>query len=88
MTCEQIDENVNICVEDNGCGMAPGVRARIFDPYFTTKESSDGTGLGMAITKKIVEEHEGTLGVESEEGKGTIVVLNLPTTPALEKMTA
>ena len=88
MTCEQIDENVNICVEDNGCVMAPGVRARIFDPYFTTKESSDGTGLGMAITKKIVEEHEGTLGVESEEGKGTIVVLNLPTTPALEKMTA
>jgi signal transduction histidine kinase len=61
---------------DNGCGIPPERLARIFNPFFTTKEK--GTGLGMAISKKIVEAHEGTIEVESETGRGTEFTIRLP----------
>lgn len=63
-------------VRDNGCGIAPDKLARIFNPFFTTKEK--GTGLGMAISKKIVEAHAGTMDVVSEPGRGTEFVVSLP----------
>ena len=63
-------------VRDNGCGIAPEKLDRIFNPFFTTKEK--GTGLGMAISKKIVEAHEGAIAVASEVGRGTEFKVMLP----------
>ena len=65
-------------VSDTGCGMAPEVRERIFEPYFSTKQMSGGTGLGLAMVHGIIEEHEGSIVVESEEGRGTKFIIRLP----------
>ena len=65
-----------IAVRDSGPGMSKDTAARIFELYFSTKDS--GTGLGLPITKKIVEEHGGTIRVESEPGRGTTVTIELP----------
>ena len=67
---------VEMEVADDGVGIAPEVRARIFEPYFSTRAS--GTGLGLAIVRKAVEEHGGNISVESERGQGTRVVVRLP----------
>jgi signal transduction histidine kinase len=63
-------------VNDTGTGMAPGVLEKIFDPFFTTKEK--GTGLGLAVIHKIITDHQGTVAVKSEPGKGTTVSVRLP----------
>ncbi len=65
-----------IDVQDNGPGIAEDLRQVIFDPYVTTKKT--GTGLGLAIVKKIVVEHEGTILVESPQGGGTRIRIDLP----------
>lgn len=70
--------NVHIRVIDTGCGMSDDVREHIFDPYFTTKKDAGGTGLGMVIAKRIVEEHGGTIDLSSAPGKGTTVAISLP----------
>ncbi len=64
-------------VVDNGCGMDEETRARVFQSFFSTK-GSRGTGLGLMITKKIIDEHGGVVEFESEEGKGTTFVIRLP----------
>lgn len=69
-------ERARVRVKDNGAGIPPEKIDRIFNPFFTTKES--GTGLGMAISKKIVEAHDGTIDVLSEPGKGAEFVVTLP----------
>ena len=71
------DAQVAIRVRDNGCGMPPEVCGRIFEPLFSTK-GNKGTGLGLAVTKKIVEEHEGLITVSSSPGEGTEFILTLP----------
>ncbi len=63
-------------VRDNGVGIPADKIERIFNPFFTTKEK--GTGLGMAISKKIVEAHDGSIDVVSEQGRGTEFVVSLP----------
>ncbi|MGD8985076.1 MAG: response regulator [Desulfobacteraceae bacterium] len=64
-------------VVDNGCGMDEETRAKIFHSFFSTK-GSRGTGLGLMLAKKIVDEHEGVIEVESEKGKGTKFFIRLP----------
>ena len=64
-------------VVDNGCGMDEETRAKIFHSFFSTK-GSRGTGLGLMLAKKIVDEHEGVIDVESEKGKGTKFFIRLP----------
>jgi len=76
--CRDDAGDVTVRVSDNGCGMSPEVLSRIFEPYFTTKADDEGTGLGMGITKKIVEEHGGLIRVTSEPGRGTVVDIRLP----------
>src|SRR5262249_56545631 len=63
---------------DTGKGMSPEVRARVFQPFFSTKQG--GTGLGLATTRKIVLAHGGTIEVESEVGRGSKFTIRLPTT--------
>ncbi|MBC7890727.1 MAG: histidine kinase [Sphingobacteriaceae bacterium] len=70
---------VEIRVADNGTGMPEAVKQKIFQPFFTTKPSGQGTGLGLSLTYDIVTKgHGGTLVVESVEGKGTTFVVRLP----------
>lgn len=75
-TLSATDEAVRIAVSDTGTGMAPDVVSRIFEPYFTTKET--GTGLGLTITFKIVREHRGEITVDSVPGKGSVFTIALP----------
>jgi two-component system, NtrC family, sensor histidine kinase HydH len=63
-------------ITDTGCGIDHKYTSRVFDPYFTTK--NDGTGLGLALSAKIMEEHGGTIEFESAAGKGTNVKVGLP----------
>ena len=72
------DQNIEIEVADTGHGIRKEHLDRIFDPFFTTKEATHGTGLGLAISFGIIKEHQGTISVESEVGKGTTFTVRLP----------
>ncbi len=67
---------VEIAVRDRGSGIASDLQQKIFQPYMTTKKQ--GVGLGLAITRKIVEEHDGTIRVSSAPGKGSVFTVRLP----------
>jgi len=67
---------VRLGIEDTGCGIPEEVRQRLFTPFFTTKEN--GTGLGLSVTRKIVEDHGGVVQIESEPGAGTRFTMTLP----------
>lgn len=70
---------VEIRVVDNGIGMSEAIKAKIFQPFFTTKPTGQGTGLGLSLAYDIVTKgHGGTIGVESVEGKGTTFTVRLP----------
>ncbi len=71
------DDRVKITVSDNGEGMTQGTLSRLFEPFHSTK-GLRGTGLGLVVTKKIVEEHGGTVSVESVRKQGTTFTLLLP----------
>lgn len=68
--------NIIIEVKDNGCGMSDEVKSHIFSSFFSTKKGK-GTGLGLLITKKSIEEHKGNIDFESEQGKGTTFFIRL-----------
>ncbi|MCY7410563.1 MAG: GHKL domain-containing protein [Chitinophagales bacterium] len=69
---------LKISVRDTGSGINDEVKQKIFDPFFTTKEVGKGTGLGLSISYGIIEKHNGTLDLKSEQGKGTEFVILLP----------
>jgi len=69
-------DHVDITVSDTGQGISEDNLGKIFDPFFTTKD--EGTGLGLAITHGIIEQHNGTLNVDSKLGRGTIFTIKLP----------
>ncbi|MCU0437108.1 MAG: PAS domain S-box protein [Raineya sp.] len=75
---ENLQENIVIRIKDNGTGMSEQVKRRIFEPFFTTKAVGVGTGLGLSITFGIIEKHNGNIFVNSEEGRGTEFVIQLP----------
>ena len=69
---------VRLTIEDDGSGMSRETQERMFDPYFTTKDSTSGTGLGLAVVHGIVKSHEGHIVVFSEKGVGTKIDIYLP----------
>ena len=81
-TSSDESDTVRIEVADTGIGIAPENVARIYDPFFTTKGVGRGTGLGLAVTYGIVQEHSGHIAVESTPGKGTTFRITLPTAGA------
>ena len=78
---EADDEAVTVTVKDTGSGISPEDLPHIWERYYKGKHSETGTGLGLFICKFIVESHGGTIGVESEEGKGTAFTFTLPLAP-------
>jgi PAS domain S-box-containing protein len=75
---EATDTEIVIRVTDTGCGIPAENIPRLFNPFFTTKPVGKGTGLGLAISYGIIKKHQGTIGVESEVGKGTTFTIRLP----------
>jgi signal transduction histidine kinase len=69
---------VKLTISDTGHGIPKEVVQKIFDPFFTTKEFGKGTGLGLTVVKGILDEHQGSITVESEEGSGTTFTILLP----------
>ena len=67
-----------VSIGDTGCGIPPEIQSRIFEPFFTTKPVGEGSGLGLDIVKKIVEKHQGRIGLESVVGVGTTFRVALP----------
>lgn len=72
------EDTVWISVADTGTGMDPDLQRQIFLPFFTTRDVDQGTGLGLSVVHGIVEAHDGTVGVESEQGKGSVFTVELP----------
>ncbi len=74
-------EMVNFEIKDNGPGMDEKIRKRVFEPFYTTKQTGQGTGLGLSVSYFIItENHRGEMSVESDPGKGTTFTIKLPTT--------
>ena len=71
-------EYLQISVADTGSGIQPAVLERIFEPYFTTKNVNEGTGLGMMVIERIVREHGAELSLQTTEGRGTSIVIKFP----------
>lgn len=74
--CDPLDAFIQIVVSDTGQGMKEDVKAKLFMPFFTTKKK--GTGLGLATSKRLIEQHGGTIGVENNEGGGVAFTIRLP----------
>lgn len=72
------DGIVRITVRDDGTGISPEILPRIFEPFLTTKETGRGVGLGLAISRSILERHNGNIEVQSEVGRGTTFTVTLP----------
>ncbi len=75
---EKEPKEIKLTISDTGCGMPPHILKRIMEPFYTTKDQGDGTGLGLSLVYKIVERHQGTIDIQSQEGKGTDVIVKLP----------
>jgi len=78
VTCTLNENFVELRVHDTGPGISAEIEPRIFDPFFTTKEVGAGTGLGLSITYSIIQEHRGTIHLESHSGSGALFLIQLP----------
>ena len=72
------ERQLRIIFADTGCGIATDTLEKVFDPFYTTKDSTGNAGLGLSITKGIIDKHHGTVRIESEVDKGTRVIIGLP----------
>jgi CheY-like chemotaxis protein len=82
---EKKDDFIRISFKDDGTGMNEEVKAKLFNPFFTTKEVGEGTGLGLGLSRSIVLEHGGTIDAESRPGQGATFLITLPITHPGEK---
>lgn len=74
----QVREDIVISIRDNGPGISEEVLQRVYDPFYTTKEIGQGTGLGLTVCRDIVRAHNGDISIVSEQGLGTTVTITLP----------
>ncbi len=75
---DEADKKIIVTVSDTGTGIKKEDLIKIYDPFFTTKETGKGTGLGLSVTYSIVQRHNGTIRVDSTEGKGTTFTIEFP----------
>jgi signal transduction histidine kinase/ligand-binding sensor domain-containing protein len=78
VSTKKVSDSVHISVKDNGNGIPQKVLDKIFQPFFTTKPTGQGTGLGLSLSYDIVKAHGGELKVETVEGEGSIFIISLP----------
>ena len=84
---DAVPGRVRICVSDEGRGIAPEARDKVFQPFFTTKSLGRGTGLGLPIAYGIVKMHNGRIWFDSDPGTGTTFTIELPKTQSLRRST-
>lgn len=70
--------SIEICIQDNGTGIPDSMKAKIFQPFFTTKPTGQGTGLGLSLSYDIIKAHGGTITLNSKEGEGAEFIIKLP----------
>jgi signal transduction histidine kinase len=75
---ERFDDKLSIHIKDDGRGIRKGDIDKVFDPFFTTKDVGEGMGLGLSISYRIVRNHGGEIRIESEQGRGTEIIVTLP----------
>ena len=78
LTTSREDDQIVIRIKDNGKGIPPHVREKIFNPFFTTKPTDQGTGLGLALSNDVIREHGGAIKVDSEPGEYTEMTIEIP----------
>ncbi len=78
ISTEVLEKTFTLSISDDGCGISNENLSKVTDPFFTTKDPGKGTGLGLSISQNIIEEHRGTLDIQSVFGKGTQVIIKLP----------
>jgi signal transduction histidine kinase len=81
LTTSVVEGNAVVEVADTGSGIEPQLLPHIFDPFFTTKPIGEGTGLGLAVSCRIVADHGGRIDVDSEVGRGSVFRVVLPIAP-------
>jgi two-component system, NtrC family, sensor kinase len=74
-----MEDKVEVKVKDNGNGMPQKVKDKIFQPFFTTKPTGVGTGLGLSLSYDIIKAHGGEIKVQTKEGQGSEFIIQLPT---------
>ena len=72
---------LSVTITDTGTGISDHILNSIFNPFFTTKPTGQGTGLGLAVSRGIIEKHGGSISVKSSQGVGTTFTVHLPTVP-------
>ena len=79
VSTKKIGDKIEIKVTDNGPGIPQKILDKIFQPFFTTKPTGQGTGLGLSLSYDIIKAHGGELKVETKEGEGSIFIIQIPT---------
>jgi signal transduction histidine kinase len=79
VSTKKLDDKILVSVKDNGNGIPDAIKEKIFQPFFTTKPTGQGTGLGLSLSYDIVKAHDGELKVETKEGEGSTFIIQLPT---------
>ena len=78
LATKRFDDRIEVRIKDNGTGMPPDVVEKIFNPFFTTKPTDQGTGLGLSLSNDIVRRHGGSIRVDSVQGESTEMIIDLP----------
>jgi CheY-like chemotaxis protein len=73
------DRRIFVSITDNGCGVAPDISDKLFDPFVTDKQAEGGTGLGLSVTYSLVNAHDGEIVFQSQKGEGTTFTVFFPT---------